>query len=145
MNGEYIYKDMKLGNTFLTPYGSPFQYTSFAHVHKNVLFVTLNVFEQLTSPLFQKKSGGIGGNGVVTVDVDGYHLKWLEEILRKGRNDPSIKHIIVQGHVPLIEPVRRSSLSSMTFDRQEESNFWKLLVNYGVDIYLAGEVHANEL
>lgn len=60
MNGEYIYKDMKLGNTFLTPYGTPFQYTSFAHVHKNVLFVTLNVFKQLSSPLFQKKSGGIG-------------------------------------------------------------------------------------
>lgn len=31
----------------------------------------------------------------------------------------------------------------MTFDRQEESHFWKLLVNYGVDIYFAGEVHAN--
>lgn len=40
---EYIYKNMKLGNTHLTPYGTPFEYTSFAHVHKNILFVTMDV------------------------------------------------------------------------------------------------------
>ena len=142
-SGEYIYKNMKLGNTHLTPYGTPFQYTSFAHVHKNVLFVTIDVFKQLSSSLLQKTSGGIGGNGVVTADVDGNHLKWLEDILREGRNDPSIKHIFVQGHVPVFTPVQRSRSSSMTFDRQEDSQFWKLLVNYGVDIYFAGEVHAN--
>ncbi|GFH57818.1 hypothetical protein CTEN210_14294 [Chaetoceros tenuissimus] len=142
-SGEYIYKNLKLGNTHITPYGTPFEYTSFAHVHKNILFVTMDVFKQVSSSLFQKTSGGIGGNGVVTADVDGDHLKWLEDILREGSNNPSIKHIFVQGHVPVITPVQRSASSSMTFDRQEESNFWKLLVSYGVDIYFAGEVHAN--
>jgi len=116
---------------------TPFAYTSFAHVHKYVLFVTVDVFYQISDALFfDRREGGLGGEGVITGDVAGSHLEWFEYVLKEARMDTTIKHILVQGHLPILT-------SAMFFDRAENSPFWKTMVKYGVDIYFAGEVHAN--
>jgi uncharacterized protein YneR len=142
-DGKYIFENGFIGTAPPTPYGTPFEYTSFAHVHKSVLFVTVDVYYQISNTLFFHRSEGLGGEGVITGDVAGSHLEWFEHVLQQAEKDPTIKHIIVQAHVPILNPVRKVSSSAMFFDRGENSPFWKLMVKYGVDLYFAGEVHAN--
>ena len=141
--GMYIFDNAFIGTAPPTPYGTPFEYTSFAHVHKNVLFVTVDVFYQISNSSFFDRSEGLGGEGVITGDVAGSHLEWFEYVLQEAEKDLTIKHIIVQAHLPILNPVRKVSSSAMFFDRGENSPFWKLMVKYGVDVYFAGEVHAN--
>jgi len=143
-DGKYTFENGFIGAAPPTPYGTPFEYTSFAHVHKNVLFITVDMFYQISNTLFfDRREGGLGGEGVITGDVAGSHLEWFELVLKEARMDPTIKHIFVQGHLPILNPVRKVRSSAMFFDRAENSPFWKTMVKYGVDIYFAGEVHAN--
>jgi hypothetical protein len=90
---------------------------------------------------FIDRGHGLGGEGAVTCTVDGNgeHLSWFENILRKGRDDASIRHILVQAHLPIIQPVQRVHCSGQFLDYGEESDFWNLMNEYGVDIYFAGE------
>ena len=88
---------------------------------------------------------GIGGEGVVTGTVTGSHLEWFKFILREAKKDTTIQHIFVQAHLPILQPVRKINSSSMFMDYGEESGFWKTMVKYKVDIYFAGEVHANSV
>ena len=141
-SGEHIYKE-GIGNADSTPIGTPYEYTSFAHRHKNALFITMDVFHEISDQDFLDRVNGIGGEGIITGDVTGSHLDWFEEVLKEARNDDGIKHIIVQSHLPILQPVRKIYSSAMFFDRAEHSPFWKKMVEYGVDIYLAGEVHAH--
>jgi len=127
------------------PLGTIYENTSFAYIHKNTLFVTVDAFELVgdgTQDYIDLKHG-LGGKGAVACTVDGEHLAWFDNVLRKGRDDPSIKHMIVQAHQPIIQPVRKISTTGQFFDRGEESEFWALMNTYGVDIYFAGEAHAN--
>ncbi len=113
-----------------------------AHQHKNVLFVSVDVFTTVATDLeYFDLSSSSGGEGVVTGTVNGSHLRWLENVLKEGRSDPSIDYIIVQAHLPVLVPTRKVSSSTMSFDGGADSDFWKLLVKYGVTAYLAGEVH----
>ena len=139
---KYKYKDDKIGAADITPYGTDQEYTSFAHKHKNALFVTIDAFATVSENGFIDRENGLGGEGVITGDVIGLHLDWFEEILIEARKDETIKHIIVQSHLPILQPVRRAKSSSMFFDRAENSDFWKVMEKYEVDVYFAGEVHA---
>jgi len=139
---KYIFKN-RIGNTQATPRGTDYEYTSFAHKHKNVLFITVDVFHEVSNQDYFDRENGLGGEGIITGDVTGSHLKWFEKVLIEARKDDSIYHIIVQAHLPILMPVRSISSSGMFFDRAQYSSFWKIMVKYGVDIYLAGEVHAN--
>jgi hypothetical protein len=85
----------------------------------------------------------IGLQGSVTGAVTGKHLEWLDHVLSEGRKDSSIKHIFVQAHLPVLQPVRRVNSSGMLMDDEMESDFWKTLRKHKVDIYFAGEVHSN--
>jgi hypothetical protein len=49
----------------------------------------------------------------------------------------------VQSHLPVIYPVRKVSSSGMLIDNGVDNPFWQLMRKYQVDIYFAGEVHAN--
>ncbi len=91
---------------------------------------------------YLNRSLGQGGNGMVTGTLIGKHLDWFEKILIEANKDDSICHIFVQGHLPIMTPVRKLNSSSMVFDKGIDSNFWKLMRKYGVDIYFGGEVHA---
>lgn len=136
---QYIYKE-KIGNIPSTPWHTEFKHTSFAYRHKNALIVTVDNFYQVSDDTdFFKPDQGIGGNGVITGDVVDEHLTWFERVLREGRKDSGIKHIFVQSHLPVLQPVRRVNSSSMFIDRAQDSQFWKIMRKHHVDIYFAGE------
>jgi hypothetical protein len=123
------------------PLNTPYENTSYAQQYKNVLFVTVDCFHD-KGFTFQDNVQGLGGEGDVTVTVEGLHLKWFESILKEARQDSSIKHIVVQAHVPILQPVRLVLSTGQFFDHGGDSEFWKAMEEYNVDIYLAGEVHA---
>lgn len=127
----------KIGSANSRPLGTKYQDTSFAYQHKNALFVIMDVFHQVD----YKTS--LGEQGSVTGTVVGPHLSWLESVLSEARKDASIKHIFVQSHLPVIYPVRKVSSSGMLIDNGIDNPFWQLMRKYNVDIYFAGEVHAN--
>lgn len=71
----------------------------------------------------------------VTCSVKSKDLKWFENVLKSSRNDSTIRHIFVQGHVPIQHPVRKTRSSGQFFDEGVDSKFWKLMEKYEVDIY----------
>jgi hypothetical protein len=134
--GKFLY-DKPIGEAASRPLGTKYETTSFAYQYKNVLFVTVDVFHQ------KDPDKNIGKQGSVTGTVVGKHLKWLDHVLSEARKDSSIKHIFVQAHLPVLQPVRRVNSSGMLMDDEMESDFWKTLRKHKVDIYFAGEVHSN--
>ena len=135
-NGQFIY-DKPIGEAPSRPLGTKYETTSFAYQHKNVLFVTVDVFHQ------EDPDKKIGMQGSVTGAVVGKHLEWLDHVLSEARKDASIKHVFVQSHLPVLQPVRRINSSGMLMDDEMESDFWKTMRKHKVDIYFAGEVHSN--
>jgi len=134
--GQFIY-DKPIGEAASRPLGTPYETTSFAYQYKNVLFVTVNVFHQ------EDPDKSIGRQGSVTGAVVGKHLAWLDHVLSQANKDAGIKHVFVQAHLPVLQPVRRVNSSGMLMDDEMESDFWKTLRKHNVDIYFAGEVHSN--
>ncbi|VGO11972.1 hypothetical protein PDESU_00520 [Pontiella desulfatans] len=134
--GRFLY-EQPVGKASSRPLGTTYENTSYAYRHKNVLFITIDAFHQ------ENPDEKIGDEGSVTGTVIGPHLQWLEEVLAEARKDSGIKHILVQSHLPVIYPVRKVNSSGMLMDDGIESAFWKTLRKHGVDIYFAGEVHAN--
>ncbi len=118
------------------PVGTAFENTAYAVRHKNVLVVTVDEFRQdsPTVPLDAR-------TGSVRTDVTGDQLAWLESVLSAAAVDPQIDHVIVQGHVPVLLPVRRLNSSGLTMPESGESGFWQALSRNKVDLYFAGEVH----
>ena len=142
--GDFLF-DKNIRTVPSRPLETPYRQTSYAYQHKNVLFITLDVFA-LKKDDFMDKKKGLGGwgrvTGTVTGSEKGGHLKWFEDVLREANKIDTVKHIIVQAHLPVIHPVRNYQSSGMFIDHGEDSNLWKAMVKYGVDIYLAGEVHS---
>jgi len=136
-DGTSFKYSQKIGSADSRPLGTAYQDTSYAYQHKNVLFITLDVFHQ------EDYKTAISNEGTVTGTVVGEHFQWLESVLSEARKDTTIKHIFVQSHLPVIYPVRKVSSSGMLMDDGVNSEFWQLLRKYQVDIYFAGEVHAN--
>ena len=134
--GKFMY-DEPIGKAPSRPLGTKYEGTSFATQHKNVLFVTVDAFYQ------EDPDKQIGPQGSVTGSVVGKHLAWLDHVLSEARKDDSIKHIFVQSHLPVLQPVRRVNSSGMLMDNEVESDFWKTMRKHEVDIYFAGEVHSN--
>jgi hypothetical protein len=134
--GRFLY-EKPVGQAASRPLGTPYENTSYAYRHRNALFITVDAFHQ------EDPDKVIGDEGSVTGTVTGPHLAWLEEVLSEARRDEGIKHIFVQSHLPVIHPVRKVNSSGMLMDGNTENPFWKLLRKYRVDIYFAGEVHAN--
>ncbi|MDA7916451.1 LamG domain-containing protein [Verrucomicrobia bacterium] len=135
-DGTFIY-DQPIGKAPSRPLGTKYETTSYAYQHKNVLFVTMDVFHQ------EDPHKRIGRQGSVTGAVVGKHLEWLDHVLSEANKDDSIKHIFVQSHLPVLQPVRRVNSSGMLMDGEMESDFWKTMRKHKVDIYFAGEVHSN--
>jgi len=134
--GKFKY-DKPIGKAPSRPLGTKYEGTSFACRHKNVLFVTVDAFYQ------EDPDKTIGPQGSVTGTVVGKHLEWLDHVLSEARKDASIKHVFVQAHLPVLQPVRRVNSSGMLMDGEMKSDFWKTMRKHEVDIYFAGEVHSN--
>ncbi len=146
-NGRFLF-DKPIGNADSRPIGTPFASTSFEHVHKNALFITVDAFHEVELSIIQgqrffDRETSLGGEGIITCTVEGDHLVWFENVLIEANKDPSIKHIFVQAHVPILQPVRRSDSSGQFMDKASASDFWNLMREHNVDIYYSGEVHAN--
>lgn len=115
-NGEYVLDDslMMIMGVPSRPLGTPFQGSSFAYRYKNALFVSVDAFALVGDgdENFLDRERGLGGEGAITCDVTGDHLVWFESLLRAARSDGStIRHIFVQAHLPIIQPVRKVKCS----------------------------------
>jgi hypothetical protein len=126
-----------IGKIAPRPIGTIFENTSYAKQYKNVLFITLDVFR------FDGKGIELGEQGLVCGDITDDHLSWFERILKEAQHIPSIKHIVVQSHLPIIYPVRKYASSGMLMSGTSDNILLKLMRKYNVDLYLAGEVHMN--
>jgi len=102
--------------------------TAFWWRHKNVLFISVDVFEEGKSEL-----------GFIKIGVTGDQLKWVQTVLDAN---PDVDHRVLVGHVPILGPVRQWSSSGLNIPEGRESDFWQLMKKYEVDAYLCGEVHA---
>lgn len=126
-----------IGGVPMRPLGTPYQNTSYAVKTGNLLIVTVDLFQQ-KSPT---KIIGRRGTVEVAMRYDDGHLTWLDNLLAMARLSPAIKFIIVQGHTPVLTPVRAVKSSNMFHEGFNSSDFWKVLRKHKVDLYFAGEVH----
>lgn len=141
--GSFLYTK-PIGSATSRPLGTAFEDTSYAFRYKNVLFVTVDAFKTLSQD-FLDKQRGLGGQGSVTGTVDGVHLDWFKDVLSEARKDPMIHHIIVQAHLPILQPVRSIDSSGMFMDNAEISPFFQAMQEYDVDVYFAGEVSQSKV
>ncbi len=115
------------------PAKGPAQKTAYAtYLRPEVLLVDVDVFKKTDND--------------VVIDLDDAQQHWLNGVLRQA-NQRSVNWIIVQGHVPVLKPVRhsRSSIPRLEWTHGAENAFWQSLERYDVDLYLTGEVHATTM
>jgi hypothetical protein len=111
---------------FDTPRNGPEGYEGLAYTVRrgDLLVVTVDTFERR--------------DGAVNVSVTGAQLEWLRSVL----SATDAAHVVVQGHVPVLRPVKSRHSSALYLDGGRESGFWRALAEFGVDAYLCGEHHA---
>ncbi len=76
----------------------------------------------------------------VLVTVTGEHAVWMDASLGAARA-AGARALIVQGHCPVIVPVRRRHSSGLTVRQGVDSLFWEVMRAHDVELYLCGEVH----
>lgn len=94
-------------------------------LHKNTLVVTVETFEVQ--------------DGKLHTNVLGEQLEWLRRVLTEHKD---VGHIIVQGHIPIFGPAKSRSSSKLMLEGGKTSEFWQVMKEAGVDLYLCGEYHA---
>ncbi len=82
--------------------------------------------------VFRPRSGG-----GVTVRLDEDQRRWLSGVLRRAKKQ-RVPWVVVQGHTPVMGPVRTRFSSALTYDG---SDLLGLMRRHDVDVYLTGEVH----
>lgn len=93
----------------------------------DVQLITLNVFD-----ITPQRS---------RVRLDEAQMRWLKQVLRRAERD-QVRWIVVQGHTPILWPVRTKGSSGLHYEGGRRSELWRTFKRYGVDLYLTGEVHA---
>eukprot|EP00573_Skeletonema_grethae_P008867 CAMPEP_0201711174 /NCGR_PEP_ID=MMETSP0578-20130828/59006_1 /ASSEMBLY_ACC=CAM_ASM_000663 /TAXON_ID=267565 /ORGANISM="Skeletonema grethea, Strain CCMP 1804" /LENGTH=816 /DNA_ID=CAMNT_0048200223 /DNA_START=396 /DNA_END=2843 /DNA_ORIENTATION=+ len=143
-NGLFKFNEVVAGVSSRPSEESGFQGTSYAYRRNNSLFISVDVFKIMNGGVsnYYDRSNGYGGEGAITCTLEGLHATWFESVLKAAREDISIKHIFVEAHVPILHPVRKARCSGQFLDDQTDSTFWRLMEEYNVDAYFAGEVHA---
>jgi len=130
------------------PVGTVYEDTAYAFQQDNLLMVVVDEFRQ------DDPFSNLGPNGSVLPTVDDGlagttaddQLAWLDAVLAAGRADPSVDWIVVQGHMPVLRPVRvRNSSNLGVRDQSGATEFntllWQTLSQHEVDLYFCGEVH----
>jgi hypothetical protein len=97
---------------------------AFSVRENNLLIITLDTFEDA------------GEKFAYTVGDE--QLAWMEKTLVANQD---AEFIIVQGHLPIVGPVRSKDSSASMLAGGTESGLWQLMVKHGVDVYLCGEHH----
>jgi len=90
----------------------------------NLLIITLDTFEDA------------GKRFIYTVGDQ--QLAWIEKTLIANKD---AEFIVVQGHLPIVGPVKSKNSSASMLKGGTNSGIWKLMVKHGVDVYLCGEHH----
>jgi hypothetical protein len=119
----------------LRPVGTPWEKTAYAvYLTPEVLLVTVDVF-------VRTPDNGDPRTGGVVASVRRGQLAWLDGLLATT----AAKHVLVQGHTPVLGPVRMSRSSGLMHEGGAESPFWQTLERHDGRIlnivYLCGEVH----
>jgi hypothetical protein len=110
------------------PVGSEHELTSYAwRPHPEVQMVTIDVFDDQAEDML--------------IRVDPVQMLWLRRVLQRAQSD-GVDWIIVQGHTPIVGPVRKLSSSGLLYSNGASSELWGVFKKYGVDLYLTGEVHS---
>ena len=115
---------------------------------QDVLFVTLDVFHYENGAVVEGNSSAAKTGDAVSIDFSGAELTWLSDVLTAADADPTIDHVVVQGHTPILLPVDRIRSSNLHLEGGSDSPLWQLMAEHGtnnggkVRAYLAGEVHA---
>ena len=78
--------------------------TAFSFIHKNLLFVAVDVFEE------DPEKG-------IAAKVTGKQLAWLDKNLSEH---PDVEFTIVMGHTPILGPVREKSSSGLMLEKGRE-------------------------
>lgn len=97
---------------------------AYSFTKDNLAVISVNTFEDAGDRL--------------SMTVSGKQLEWLEEQLKKHQDK---EFVIVQGHVPVFGPVASKNSSANMLEGGADTEFWKTMVEYGVDAYLCGEHH----
>ncbi len=74
------------------------------------------------------------------LEIDQKQQAWLVQVLKKARAD-GVRWTLVQGHLPILGPVRQGASSGLQYHGGRQSQLWQTFKKYGVDVYLCGEVH----
>ena len=90
----------------------------------NLLVITLDTFED-AGPKF-------------AYTVGDEQLAWMEQTLTAHQD---AEFVIVQGHLPIVGPVRSKNSSASMLKGGTNSKLWKLMVKHQVDAYFCGEHH----
>ncbi|MBN1417116.1 MAG: metallophosphoesterase [Bacteroidales bacterium] len=72
------------------------------------------------------------------LDVTGEQLQWFRKVLDDNA-DAVFK--IVQGHIPVWGENKSRSSSRLMLEKGKESEFYRVMVEHDIDLYLAGEFH----
>ncbi len=121
---------------------------SFIKQVNNTLFVTVDIFEYSGAGTNQHyRYGAVDADVSGTVGDANTHLGWLDAVLAAADADPTVDHVIVQGHAPALPGVRKQSSSGMMMRDRDDGDFWQTLQAHSHDnggkvrMYFAGEVH----
>jgi hypothetical protein len=139
-SGPYLFKTPVAGAP-ARPVDTMFERSSFAYRFRNVVIISVDAYKLVGNgdTNYFDREQVFCGEGAITCDVSGDHLAWFENVLKSARLDSTIKYIFVEAHVPAIHPVRKVNCSAQFMDGADKSEFWKLMNQYQVDIYFAGE------
>lgn len=109
------------------PRGTAYDASAYAtYLTPNVLLISVDVFARTRTRVVERVRSG--------------QLTWMEHVLRVARAN-HVPWVIVEGHVPVLEPVRHRHSSDLRVAGGRTSAFWRLMRSYRVDLYLCGEVH----
>ncbi len=111
---------------FMMPMNGPDNKKGLAYFirENDLLLITVETFEVIGDSLH--------------VTVTGEQLEWFKKILKDNKD---AKFKIVQGHVPIWGEIKARSSSKLMIAKGKESEFYKVMKENGVDLYLAGEFH----
>ncbi|MBB6625862.1 metallophosphoesterase [Nocardioides sp. KIGAM211] len=87
----------------------------------------------VTVDVFRHHPGG------VEMGLDQVQLAWLRDTVRTAKRAGRV--VIVQGHAPLVRPVRTFSTGGLHVSGGEHSALYRALADTGADFYFCGEVH----
>ena len=109
------------------PLDTIFENTCYGTKIGNVYLCTVDVF--------------VPRDGTVHYEIAPEVAAWLDDSLAAARADDDITTLIVQGHCPVIGPVRRRKSSGLMVEGSTASALWTIMRDHEVELYLCGEVH----